>query len=210
MPLGILGKKVGMTNTYGGTGEFLPATLIEAGPCYVGQIKTNEKEKYSAFQMAFDKKRENVFTKPELGHFKKLGIPPCKFVREFRVESDKIKDIKQGQEVKPSLFFKAGDTVHVIGTSKGKGYQGVMKRHNFSGQPAGHGTHESFRGPGSTGMRFPQHSVKGTKLPGQMGSERVKVKNLKVLEVLDDKNILVIKGSLPGANNSYVIVEKVV
>lgn len=208
MPLGILGKKIGMTNSYSESGRFLPITLVEAGPCYIGQIKTNEKDKYSAIQMAFDKKREKVFSKPKLGHFRKFGFPPCKFVKELRVDPSLIKDFKPGQEIKVSAIFKVGDTVNVIGTSKGKGFQGVVRRHHFRGNPAGHGTHEYFRHPGSIGCRFPQHTAKGKRFPGQMGNKRVKVKNLKVLEVLEDKNLLVIEGALPGSNNSYVVIEK--
>lgn len=208
MPLGILGKKLGMTNTYNDNGEFVPVTLIEVGPCYVGQIKTEESDKYSSVQLAFDKKREKLFTKPELGHFKKLGIAPCAFVKEFRVSPDEIKDIKPGQEIKVSQILKAGDTIHVAGTSKGKGFAGVMKRHNFAGQPAGHGTHEAFRHPGSIGSMNPQHIVKGRKLPGQLGNEKVKIKNLKVVEIMEDKNLVAVKGAVPGANNSYLVIEK--
>ena len=209
MSLGILGKKVGMTNTYNEKGEFTPVTLIEAGPCYIAQIKTAEKDKYNSVQLTFDKKREKIFTKAQLGHFKKLGVPPCKFTKEFRLTDQEVKDLKAGQEIKASALFKAGDTVNAVGTSKGKGYQGVMKRHNFSGAPAGHGTHEFFRHGGSIGGRFPQHTVKGRKMAGHMGSEKTTVRNLKVVEIIDDKNLLVVKGSIPGANNSYVIIEKV-
>lgn len=208
MSFGILGKKVGMTSTYTEDGKFLPITLVEAGPCYVGQIKTLEKDKYSSIQLAFDKKRDKSFTKARLGYFKKLGLPPCRFVKEFRVKPEDIKDLKPGQEIKISSVFKVGDTVKVIGTSKGKGFQGVMKRHNFSGSDAGHGTHEFFRHGGSIGMRFPQHTGKGMKMPGQLGNVRTTVKNLKVVEIDDEKHLLVIKGALPGANKSYLAIQK--
>jgi len=209
MSLGLLGKKVGMTNTYNEAGEFIPVTLIETGPCYVGQIKALDKDKYSAVQLAFDKSREKVFTKAELGHFKKLGVPPCKFLHELRVKPEEIKEWKSGQELKISNVFKVGDTVNAIGTSKGKGFQGVMKRHNYAGQPVSHGVHEMFRHGGSIGSMNPQHIVKGRKMPGQMGDKRVTVKNLTIVEVMEDKNLLVIKGALPGANNSYLILEKI-
>ncbi len=208
MALGILGKKLGMTNSYNENGEFVPLTLIEAGPCFVAQIKTDDKDKYCAVQLTFDKKRKKLFTKAQLGHFKKHNIEASKFVKEFRVKTDEIKDLKAGQEITVSSLFKAGDKINVIGTSKGKGFQGVMKRYNYAGQPAGHGTHEAFRHPGSIGSMNPQHIVKGRKLPGQMGSERVKVKNLKVFEIIEDKHILAVKGAVPGSNNSYVIIEK--
>ena len=208
MSLGILGKKLGMTNTYNEKGEFLAITLIDTSSCFVSQIKTLEKDKYSAVQLVVGSKREKVTTKPLIGHLKKAGLKPGRFIKELRVEPALIKDWKPGQEIKASAIFKVGDVIDVIGTSKGKGFQGVVRKYHFHGSDAGHGTHEHFRHPGSIGYRFPQHVNKGRKMPGHMGDTRITMKNLKVHEIMDDKNLLVIIGSIPGANNSYVLIQK--
>jgi len=211
MGLGILGKKLGMTQIFHEDGSIVPVTVIQAGPCYVVQKKTAEKEGYSAVQLGFgEKKKVNRVNKPITGHFKKANIPPMSFLKEFRVNAEEGDANEVGSQISVEMF-EIGEFVDVTGTSKGKGFAGVMKRHGFGGAPASHGAHEYFRHGGSIGQNMtPGRTMKGKKMPGQMGNKRVTVQSLKVIEVRSDNNILMIEGAIPGPNNGYVLIKKAV
>jgi len=197
----ILGKKIGMTQILNEKGVFEPATIIEAGPCYVSQIKNKEKDGYSAIQIAFGEKKN--LPKSQKGHLKKAKIDKnLKFLKEFKTEE--LEKYQLGQEIKADIFQES-EAVDVIGTSKGKGFQGVIKRHGFSRGPETHGSNHHRR-PGSIGSMFPEHVIKGKKMPGHMGHEQVTVKNLKILKVDAKKNLIAIKGAVPGPNKSLVII----
>jgi large subunit ribosomal protein L3 len=203
---GIIGKKVGMTQVYAEDGQAIPATVIEAGPCVVVQRKSKEKDGYSAVQMGLVERRAvKRVTKPMKGHFGKAGLPPCRVLREFPVEA--ASEVKVGDKVSVELFA-AGDEISVTGISKGKGFQGVVKRHHFRGGAATHGS-MFHRAPGSIGASaFPSRVLKGMRAAGHMGSERVTVRNVKVVRVDSGNNILVVRGSIPGAGGSYVVIRK--
>ncbi|PCJ84154.1 MAG: 50S ribosomal protein L3 [Flavobacteriales bacterium] len=203
---GIIGKKIGMTSTYSVEGKNLPCTIIEAGPCVVTQIKTEEKDGYRAVQLGFDEGKEKHTPNALQGHFKKAKTTPKRKVVEFY---DFKEEINLGDVVNVELF-EEGEFVDIAGTSKGKGFQGVVKRHNFKGVgDSTHGQHNRLRAPGSIGASsYPSRVFKGMRMAGQMGSERVKVMNLKVLKVIPEKNLLVVKGAVPGHNGSYVLIEK--
>lgn len=203
---GIIGKKLGMTSIYSAEGKNLPCTLIEAGPCVVTQVKTKEKDGYEAIQLGFDERKEKNTPNPLKGHFKKAGTSPKRKLVEFNGFEN---DLNLGDEVSVNIF-QEGEYVDIVGTSKGKGFQGVVKRHGFGGVgDATHGQHNRLRAPGSIGAAsYPARVFKGIKMAGQTGNERVKMENLQVLKVLEDKNIIIVKGSVPGAKGSYVIVEK--
>ncbi|TAL58177.1 MAG: 50S ribosomal protein L3 [Bacteroidetes bacterium] len=203
---GILGKKIGMTNMFDGKGRYIACTVIEAGPCVVTQVKTSEKDGYNSVQLGFGERKEKHTTSPQLGHFKKAGTTPKKKVAEFRdFEGEK----KAGDVVTLDIFTE-GEYVDVVGTSKGKGFQGVVKRHHFSGVgPGTHGQHDRQRAPGSLGASsFPARVFKGMRMAGRMGGDRVKARNLEVMKLIKDKNLLVVKGSVPGAAGSFVIIQK--
>jgi large subunit ribosomal protein L3 len=203
---GLLGKKIGMTNMFDGRGRYIACTVIEAGPCVVTQVKTMEKDGYSSVQLGFGERKEKHTTSPQLGHFKKAGTTPKKKVVEFRdFEGEK----KTGDVVTLDIFTE-GEYVDVVGTSKGKGFQGVVKRHHFSGVGGmGHGQHDRQRAPGSLGASsFPARVFKGMRMAGRMGGDRVKARNLEVMKLIKDKNLLVVKGSVPGAAGSFVIIQK--
>lgn len=207
---GIIGKKIGMTSLFTADGLNVPATLIEAGPCFVTQVKTVEKDGYAAVQIGFGKRKARRTTKPMAGHFAKAGVEPLQKVAEFRPDAEHdISSYKAGQQLGAD-FFVEGDFVDVVGTSKGKGFQGVVKRHNFQGVGGQtHGQHNRLRHPGSIGAcSWPSRVFKGMRMGGRMGGDRVKVQNLKVLRVVTDRNLLVISGSVPGAKNSFVYLEK--
>jgi len=203
---GIIGKKIGMTSVYSAEGANVPCTLIEAGPCVVTQVKTLEKDGYSAIQIAFGERREKSTPASLKGHFKKAGTTP-------KIKSVEFKDFEQelniGSELKAD-FFAEGEFVDVVGTSKGKGFQGVVKRHGFGGVGGQtHGQHNRLRAPGSMGAcSFPSRVFPGKRLGGRMGGDRVKTQNLQVVRVIVEKNLLVIKGSVPGPKGSIVIVQK--
>jgi large subunit ribosomal protein L3 len=203
---GIIGKKIGMTSLYNADGSAFACTLIEAGPCVVTQVKTVEKEGYSAIQLGYGEKKEKHTTQPLLGHFKKAGTTPKKKLIEFRSFED---ELSLGQVITAELFVE-GDFVDAIGTSKGKGFQGVVKRHGFAGVGGQtHGQHNRGRHPGSIGAcSFPSRVFKGIRMAGRTGGNRVKVQNLQVLKVYAEKNLIVVSGSIPGARNSFVILEK--
>ncbi|MDX2128272.1 MAG: 50S ribosomal protein L3 [Chloroherpetonaceae bacterium] len=204
----ILGRKVGMTSIYDAKGKEIPCTVIEAGPCTIAQVKTKEKEGYHSYQFTFAEKKENRVSKPLLGHFKKAGVKPTYSVVEFRKE-DVQADLNVGDVVKVDVF-KEGEIVDVVGTSKGKGFAGVVKRHHFGGMSRTHGQSDRERAPGSMGgSSYPSRTFKGMRMAGRMGGDQVTVKNLLVVKVLADSNLLVVKGAIPGHKNSFVQVVSV-
>ena len=199
----ILGRKLGMTQVWSDDDRLIPVTVVEAGPCVVSQIKTVETDGYAAVQLAYFEVSEKRAKKPMTGHFKKAGSTPRRFLAEARItEGDQF---ETGQEITVEIF-EPGDTIHVTGTSKGKGFAGVMKRHNFKGGPGGHGSH-FHRAPGSVGQASqPSRVFRGMKLPGHMGDETVTVRNLEVVRVVPDQNLLLIKGAVPGGKNGFVTI----
>ena len=201
MKKGLIGKKIGMTQIFNEEGKVIPVTVIEAGPCVVSQVKTEETDGYNSIQLGFGAIKESKVNKPERGHFTKANIAPARYLREFRVDS--IEDVKVGDELKADIFM-AGDKIDIQGTSKGKGFQGVIKRHGQHRGPMGHGS-MYHRRPGSTGSTStPGRVFKGKKLPGHMGAETVTIQNLEVIKVDLDKNIILVKGSVPGAKGSIL------
>lgn len=203
----VLGRKVGMTQVFSEEGEVTPVTVIEIGKNEVAQIKTTEKDGYEAVQIGYDEKKESRTVKPEKGHFDKAGITPKKFLREFRVV--KSDEYSLGQEISATVF-EAGDKVDIIGTSKGKGFQGNIKRHNQSRGPETHGS-RYHRRPGSMGASAdPARVFKGKNLPGQMGNERVTVRNLEIVKVLEDKNVILIKGAVPGPKKGLITIKETI
>jgi large subunit ribosomal protein L3 len=205
---GLIGKKIGMTSFFDANGKYVPCTVIEAGPCVVTQVKTNEKDGYTAVQLAFDEKKEKHTSAAMKKHFENAKTTPKRKVVEFRhfeVERN------LGDVITAELFVE-GDFVDVIGTSKGKGFQGVVKRHGFSGvghANKSHGQHDRERAPGSLGASSdPSRVLKGVRMGGRMGGDRKKVQNLQVVKVMADKNVILVKGSIPGAKGSYVLIEK--
>tara|TARA_B100000945_G_scaffold2631_1_gene2251 strand:- start:2069 stop:2686 length:618 start_codon:yes stop_codon:yes gene_type:complete len=203
---GLIGKKIGMTSIFDDNGKNIPCTVIEAGPCIVTQVRTKEIDGYNALQLGFDDKTEKSAVKPEKGHFKKAGSTVKKKVIEFQGYD---KEYKIGDSIKVD-HFEEGEYVDVSGISKGKGFQGVVKRHGFAGVgQATHGQHNRLRAPGSIGAAsYPARVFKGMKMAGRMGGEKVKVMNLRVLKVVPEKNLLVLKGCVPGHKNSYLTIEK--
>ena len=203
---GLIGKKVGMTSIFDENGKNIPCTIIEAGPCVVTQVRTKEVDGYEALQLGFDDKAEKRATKAELGHFKKAGASVKKKVVEFQGFEDKY---KLGDVITVD-FFAEGEFVDITGTSKGKGFQGVVRRHGFGGVgQSTHGQHNRLRAPGSVGASsYPSRVFKGMRMAGRMGAEKVTVQNLKVLKVVAEKNLLVVKGCIPGHKNAYVTIHK--
>jgi large subunit ribosomal protein L3 len=202
---GLIGKKIGMTSMFSEEGKNIPCTIIEAGPCTVTQVKTEESDGYSALQIAFDNQKDSRLSKALLGHLKKAGAPASKKIAEISFNSE----ISIGDTLNVDLFSE-GDFVTVVGNSKGKGFQGVVKRHGFAGVgDATHGQHNRLRAPGSIGAAsYPARVFKGMRMAGQMGNARVKVENLQIMRVMSEKNIMIVKGAVPGAKNSYIIIEK--
>ena len=202
---GIIAKKIGMTSVYSAEGKNLPCTIIEAGPCVVTQIKTQEKDGYKSVQLGFEDKKEKNTPKAMLGHFSKAKTTPKRKIVEFKG----LNEVNLGDSVTVDQF-QEGEFVDVVGTSKGKGFQGVVKRHNFGGVgQATHGQHNRMRAPGSIGAAsYPARVFKGMKMGGRMGGDRVKSINLEVLKIVPEKNLLIVKGSVPGSKGSYLIVEK--
>ena len=199
---GLLGKKIGMTRIFLDDGRMIPVTLIEAGPCKVVQIKTVETDNYQAIQLGFLEKKEKRSNKPEIGHFKRAGLPPMRFLREFR--NYLIQDEKVGDEIKADIFAP-GDKLDITGKTKGRGFAGVIKRHGFHGHKASHGTHESFRGAGSIGQcAWPGKVWKGKRMAGRMGNERFTARNLEIVRLEVEKNLIMVKGAVPGANGGIV------
>ena len=203
---GIIGKKIGMTQIYDEDGRVSPVTVIQAGPCVVVQRKTSERDGYDAIQLGFVEPRsKRKTTKAMVGHFEKANAEPVKFVREIRLNNGDSEEMETGQEVKVDVL-KDVEKVDVTGISKGKGFQGVMKRHGYGGGRATHGS-MFHRAPGSIGMSaWPARVFAGTKMPGRMGGDKVTVKNLKVVRVIEDQNLLLLKGAVPGARSGYLLI----
>ena len=204
---GLIGKKIGLTSVFSADGKNLPCTVIETGPCVVTQIKTVETDGYAAVQLGFQEKTEKHTNKPEAGHFKKAGVAPQRHLVEFK---DFEQDLKVGDKLTVDMLFEADTFVDVVGTSKGKGFQGVVKRHGFGGVgQSTHGQHNRLRAPGSVGASsFPSRVFKGMRMAGRMGGDRVTVQNLQILKVIPEHNLLLLKGSVPGAKNSIVYINK--
>ena len=204
---GLIGKKIGMTSVFGADGRNIPCTVIEAGPCVVTQIRTVEKDGYAAVQLAYDEISEKHASKALKGHFEKAGTTPKRKLVEFK--ADFAQDLKLGDTLTVADIFEGVPFVDVVGTSKGKGFQGVVKRHGFAGVGGQtHGQHNRLRHPGSLGAcSWPSRVFKGMRMAGHMGNQRVTVINLEVIKVMPENNLIVVKGSVPGAKGSYVIVE---
>ncbi len=202
----IMGKKLGMASFFGPTGREFPVTIVETGPCVVVQVKTLEKDKYEAIQLGFVEKKEKGVNKPLKGHFQKAGVTPKRFLKEFRFEG--AGELEVGSEVNVSIFNE-GDSLAVTGTSKGKGFQGVIKRWGMKRQGRSHGTHESKRGTGSIGQcAWPSRVWKGKHMAGRMGNDTVTISNLEVLKIIPEKNIIFVKGSVPGGKNGLLKIRK--
>ena len=202
---GLIGRKLGMTSIFDENGKNIPCTVIEAGPCVVTQVRTIEVDGYEALQLGFDDKAEKQSNKALNGHFKKAGTTAKRRVVEFQGFEQ---DFKLGDEILVD-HFEEGEFVDVSGTSKGKGFQGVVKRHGFAGSERTHGQQSMNRAPGSVGAAsYPARIFKGMRMAGRMGGDNVKVQNLRVLKVVKDKNLIVVKGAVPGHNNAYVIIQK--
>ena len=204
---GLIGKKIGMTSVFGADGKNIPCTVIEAGPCVVTQIRTVEKDGYAAVQLAYDEISEKHASKALKGHFEKAGTTPKRKLVEFK--ADFAQELKLGDALTVADIFTDVKFIDVVGTSKGKGFQGVVKRHGFAGVGGQtHGQHNRLRHPGSLGAcSWPSRVFKGTRMAGHMGNARVKVFNLEVIKVMPENNLIVVKGSVPGAKGSYVILE---
>lgn len=207
MNVTLLGKKIGMTQVFDEQNRLVPVTVIEAGPCPVTQVKSDETDGYNAIQIGFRPQKEHRLSKAALGHFKKAGVAPVSELREFRTAADTGLNLGDVLTVER---FKAGQKIDVIGTSKGRGFQGVVKRYGFAGGPASHGSMFHRRG-GSYGMcQWPGHVIKGKKMPGHMGDVQRTVQNLQVVKVIADKNLILVKGSIPGSRGSLVTVRTAV
>jgi large subunit ribosomal protein L3 len=208
---GIIGKKIGMTSIFGAEGVNIACTVIEAGPCVVTQVKNEETDGYRSVQLSFGEKKEKNTPKAAIGHFKKANTTPKRNIvefRDFRKEYDGM--VELGKEIRVQDVFVEGDFVDAVGTSKGKGFQGVVKRHGFAGVGGQtHGQHNRLRAPGSMGnASFASRVPKGKRLAGRMGGDRVKVTNLRVVKIMPEQNLIILSGSLPGAKNSTVILQK--
>ena len=206
---GLIGRKVGMTQIFTEDGNLVPVTAIEAGPCVVVQKKDKAKDGYEALQLGFGPKKSQRVNKPNQGHMSKAGKGAFSVLNEFR--SEEVASFEVGQEIKLSDLFKAGDHVDVTGTSKGRGFAGVIKRWGFAGFPGSHGTHEYFRHGGAIGNRsYPGRVFRGKKMPGQLGNEQVSVQNLEVVQIREDSNILLVKGAIPGAKKGILLIRRTV
>ncbi len=204
---GLIGRKLGMSRVFDGNGRNVVVTVIEAGPCAVTQIKREEVDGYNAVQLGFEDKKEKHTTKPELGHFARAGVAPKRIVREFR-SFDDLDSLKPGDELKVDIF-EEGDLVDVTGWSKGKGFQGVVKRHGFGGGPKTHGQSDRLRAPGSIGQSsFPSRVFKGLRMAGRMGNKRITLKRRRIVRVFPDKNVLMVEGPVPGPSSGLVLIKK--
>jgi large subunit ribosomal protein L3 len=203
---GIIGKKVGMTQVFDDNGNAIPVTVIQAGPCYVTQVRTAEKDGYVAVQLGFNETKPQRLTKGQLGHLQKTSLPALRVLREFRLKNGDV-DVAEGETVKADVFA-AGERVDVIGTSKGRGFAGTIKRHKFHRQPKTHGASDRERAPGSVGgTTNPGRVFKGQRMAGRMGNARVTAQNLEVVRVDAERNLLAVRGSVPGANGGIVIIK---
>ena len=202
---GLIGKKIGMTSVFSADGKNIPCTVIEVGPCVVTQVKTDETDGYNSIQVGFEEKKEKSSNKPEIGHFKKAGVAPMRHLAEFKDFGDRF---KLGEQITVDIFNDVM-FVDVAGVSKGKGFQGVVKRHGFGGMHSSHGEKHKKRHSGSIGAAsYPAKVFKGTSMGGQMGNERVTVQNLQVIKVIPEHNLLLLKGSVPGGKGSILHIEK--
>ena len=203
---GLIGRKIGMTQIFDDSGRAIPVTLIEAGPCFVSQIKTAENDGYSAVQLAYGEVKPKRLSKAQLGHLKANNLPPVRVLREFRTK--KIEDINPGDELNASVFAE-GEFVDVVGTSKGKGFAGAMKRHGFHGGPASHGQSDRQRSPGSSGSgTTPGRVYKGKRRPGHMGDVQVTSSHIRVAMVDPERNLIAVQGSVPGAKGGTVVIKE--
>jgi large subunit ribosomal protein L3 len=203
---GIIGKKLGMTQVFDDNGNAVPVTVIEAGPCFVTQVRSGEKDGYTAIQLGFSEAKPQRLTKGELGHLKRNNLPALRYLREFRLRDGEV-DVAEGAEVKVDVFAK-GERVDVIGTSKGRGFAGTIKRHHFHRQPKTHGASDRERAPGSVGSTTtPGRTYPGQRMAGRMGNDRVTAENLEVIVVDAERNLLAVRGSVPGANDGIVIIK---
>ena len=204
---GLIGKKIGMTSVFSADGKNLACTVIEAGPCVVTQVKTVENDGYKALQLGYEDKKDKHTSQPEAGHFKKAGVTPKRHLVEFKGFEE---EFKLGEAITVDKLFAEDEFIDVVGTSKGKGHQGVVKRHGFGGVgQTTHGQHNRLRAPGSIGAAsYPAKVFKGMRMGGRMGGDTVTVQNLQILKVIPEHNLLLVKGSLPGAKGSIVIVNK--
>lgn len=206
---GLIGKKIGMTQVFGADGSVLPVTVIQTGPCVVVQKRETGRDGYNALQLGFGSRKSQRVNKPEQGHMVKAGKGAFHLLREFR--SEDVGQYEVGQEIKVADLFKVGDRVDVSGTSKGRGFTGVIKRWGFAGFPGSHGTHEYFRHGGSIGNRsYPGRVFKGKKMAGQWGNERISVQNLEVIGVRAEDNLLLVKGAVPGAKRGFVFIRRAI
>ncbi|TVR21135.1 MAG: 50S ribosomal protein L3 [Anaerolineaceae bacterium] len=203
---GIIGKKVGMTQIFDDKGNVIPATIIEAGPCYVTQVRTADRDGYVAVQMGYSETNPKRLTQGQLGHLRRNNLPALRHLREFRLRGDDL-SVEEGAEIKVDVFEK-GERVDVIGISKGRGFAGTIKRHGFHRQPKTHGQSDRERAPGAVGMcATPGRTLPGKKMAGRMGNERVTIKNLEVVVVDAERNLLAVRGSVPGAKNGLVMIK---
>ncbi|MCL5409144.1 MAG: 50S ribosomal protein L3 [Candidatus Omnitrophica bacterium] len=205
---GLLGKKLGMTRYFDEKGKSVDVSVLEVGPCYVTQLKTMETDGYSAVQIGYNVVNEKKLKKPLIGHLKKLNLPLLKHLMEVKYKISQAPQIAIGNELKVDIF-KEGEFVDVVGKTKGKGFQGVVKRHGFKGGSSSHGSMQ-HRKPGSIGSTSPQGTIKGTKMAGHMGNKRMTVQNLRIIKIFANKNIILIKGAVPGAENNIIFVQKAV
>ncbi len=203
---GIIGRKVGMTQIFDDKGNIIPVTVIQAGPCFVTQIRTADKDGYVAVQLGYGETKPKHLTQGQLGHLRRNNLPALRILREFRVKDDEV-TVSEGQQIKADVFAK-GERVDVIGTSKGRGFAGGIKRHGFKRQPKTHGQSDRERAPGSVGQNtFPGRTMKGQRMAGHYGNERVTIQNLEVVVVDAERNLLAVRGSIPGAKNGLVLVK---
>ena len=203
---GIIGKKVGMTQIFDEQGNAVPVTVIQAGPCYVTQVRTADRDGYIGIQLGFGETKPQRLTKGQMGHLQRNSLPALRYLREFRVKDGEL-DVAEGQQITADVFAK-GERVDVIGTSKGRGFAGGIKRHHFNRQPKTHGASDRTRAPGSVGQNtYPGRTFKGKRMAGHMGSERVTTENLEVVVVDAEKNLLAVRGSVPGQNGGIVLIK---
>jgi len=203
----MIGNKIGMTQLFNENGEVVPVTVVKLGPCTVIDKKTEEKDGYSALVIGYGEIKESRVRKSELGLFKKADVAPRKILRETRVEPEELDTYKIGQQIAPADIFKAGEYVDITGNSKGRGFTGVIKRYGMAGAKSSHGTHEFFRHGGSIGASaYPARVFKGKKMPGRYGGNKITMQNLMIADIKPDKNIILVKGAVPGANRGYITV----
>jgi large subunit ribosomal protein L3 len=203
---GMIGKKIGMTQVFDAKGNAVPVTVIQAGPCYVTQVRSKDRDGYVAVQLGFGETKPERLTQGQIGHLRRNNLPALKYLREFRLPDVDL-DVTEGQEIKVDVFT-AGERVDVIGTSKGRGFTGAIRRHNFNRQPKTHGQSDRERAPGSAGMRsFPGRVLRGRRAPGHMGDERVTIQNLEVVLIDTERNLLAVRGSIPGAKEGIVMIK---